>query len=108
MVESSCPSPEDITLQEFHDALAKYDQLIEAVSVSKGGKKLFSIFSLTSDMIPTADDSTAKPGQKDLKELDRYRYVEAPALFSPTSSRRAMQLGDVQTLVEWKLCVLPA
>jgi hypothetical protein len=57
-------------------------------------------------MIPRADDPAAKPGQKTLKELDRYRYVEAPALFAPTSSRRSMQLGDVQALVEWKLCVL--
>jgi hypothetical protein len=40
MVDSSFPSPKDITLQEFHDALAKYDQLIEAVSASKGGKKV--------------------------------------------------------------------
>jgi hypothetical protein len=60
---------------------------------------------LNSDLIPKADDSTAKPGKKTLQELDRYRYVEAPALFAPTSSRPAMQLGDVQTLVEWKLCV---
>ncbi|KAK7698094.1 hypothetical protein SLS64_012869 [Diaporthe eres] len=81
MVDSRFPSPGDITLQEFRDVLAKYDQLIEAVSASKG----------------------AKPGQKTLAELDHYRYVEAPALFATTSSRRPMQLGDVQTLVEWKL-----
>lgn len=37
MVDSSCPSPEDITLQEFHDALARYDQFIAALSASKGG-----------------------------------------------------------------------
>lgn len=81
MVDIAFSSPEDITLEEFRDALAKYDQLIETVSASKG----------------------AKPGQKTLKELDQYRYVEAPALFSLASSRRAMQLGDVQILVEWKL-----
>ncbi|KAG8159541.1 hypothetical protein KVR01_010178 [Diaporthe batatas] len=82
MVDTAAfPSSEDITLQEFRDALAEYDQLIEAVSAAKG----------------------AKPGQKTLKELDQYRYVEAPALFAPTTSRRPMQLGDVQALVEWKL-----
>ncbi|KAK2598586.1 hypothetical protein N8I77_011986 [Diaporthe amygdali] len=80
MVDSSCPSPEDITLQEFHDALARYDQFIEALSVSK-----------------------AKPGQKTLAELDRYRYVEAPAMFATTRSSCTMQLGNVKTLVEWKL-----
>lgn len=81
MVHSALPSPGDITLQDFRDALAKYDQLIGAASASKG----------------------AKSGQKTLIELDHYRYVEAPALFAPTSPRRPMQLGDVQTLVEWKL-----
>lgn len=40
MVDSSSPSPEGITLQEFRHALAKYDRLIEAVSASKGGKKV--------------------------------------------------------------------
>jgi hypothetical protein len=40
MVDSPCPRPEDITLQEFRNALAKYDQLIEAVSASKGGKRI--------------------------------------------------------------------
>ncbi|KAI3395095.1 hypothetical protein diail_1775 [Diaporthe ilicicola] len=76
-----CPSPEDISRPEFDDALAKYDKLIEAVSASKG----------------------AKSGQKTLAELDRYRYVEAPALFAPSKSSQAMQLGQVQTLVQWKL-----
>lgn len=109
MVDSASPSPEHITLQEFRDALARYDQLIEAVSASKAGKNNSSAL-LGSDSTPTADadNSAAKPGHKTLQELDQYRYVEAPALFAPTSSRRAMQLGDVQTLVEWKLCVLPA
>lgn len=59
-------------------------------------------------LISKADESTAKPGQKTLAELDHYRYVEAPTLFAATNSVRLMQLGDVQTLVEWKLCVLPA
>lgn len=45
MVGSAFPSPEDITLQEFRDALAKYDRLIEAVSASKGGKKISGSFS---------------------------------------------------------------
>ncbi|KAL1873028.1 hypothetical protein Daus18300_004169 [Diaporthe australafricana] len=81
MVDRPCPSPEAITRLEFDDALAKYDQLIEAVSASKG----------------------AKSGQKTLAELDRYRYVEAPAIFASTKSSQAMQLGHVQTLVEWKL-----
>lgn len=107
MVDSHFPSPEDITLQDFRDALAKYDQLIEAVSASKGGMEILGPFSLPI-LIPKADESTAKPGQKTLAELDRYRYDEAPALFAATSSSRPMQLGDVQTLVEWKLCVLPA
>lgn len=39
MGDGHFPGPEDISLQEFRDALAKYDELIEAVSASKGGKK---------------------------------------------------------------------
>lgn len=39
MVDRPRPSPAAITQLEFDDALAKYDQLIEAVSASKGGKK---------------------------------------------------------------------
>lgn len=45
MVGSRFPSPQDITLQEFRDALAKYDQLIEAVSASKGGMEILGTFS---------------------------------------------------------------
>lgn len=47
MVDGAFPSPEDITLQQFRDAVARYDQLIEAVSASKGGKKNSSAPSAT-------------------------------------------------------------
>ncbi|KAJ4397538.1 hypothetical protein N0V93_001769 [Gnomoniopsis smithogilvyi] len=73
--------PNDITSEEFQTALDQYDQIIEAVSASKG----------------------AKPGQKTLSELDSYRYTDAPNRFSLNQASQPMRLQDVQSLVEWKL-----
>ncbi|CAN8101465.1 unnamed protein product [Discula destructiva] len=73
--------PDNITLEDFQDALDRYDGIIEAVSASK----------------------SVKPGQTTLAELDRYRYTEAPALFALKKPSRPMQLQDIKTLVEWKL-----
>ncbi|KAF3764336.1 hypothetical protein M406DRAFT_339962 [Cryphonectria parasitica EP155] len=81
MGASATPTAENITLAEFQKALGRYEQMIDAVSVSKG----------------------AKPGQKTLAELDRYRYVEAPKLFSLAKPTQTMRLDHVKTLVEWKL-----
>ncbi|ROV93370.1 hypothetical protein VMCG_08375 [Cytospora schulzeri] len=47
--------------------------------------------------------SVAKPGQKTLAELDKFRYEEAPSLFAIKKAGRSMQLNDVKSLVEWKL-----
>lgn len=55
--------------------------------------------------VQNTDEPLAKPGQKTLAELDRYRYTEAPALFSLDKPTRTMQLEDVKSLVEWKLYV---
>ena len=44
----------------------------------------------------------AKPGSLTLDELDRFRYVEAPARFSKKTGR-TMELVDIQKLVEWKM-----
>ncbi|PSR83408.1 hypothetical protein BD289DRAFT_483335 [Coniella lustricola] len=76
-----CFRPEDISLQDFQDALGRYEELIDQVSSSK----------------------PAKSGQKTLAELDRYRYLDAPSLFSSAPRRQAMQLEHIKTLVEWKL-----
>ena len=48
-------------------------------------------------------NQTAKPGQKPLQELDRYRYDEAPKLFAGDKPQREMDLDTIKTLVEWKL-----
>jgi len=44
----------------------------------------------------------AKPDTLTLEELDKFRYVEAPASFSKNTGR-SMELKDVQKLVDWKL-----
>ncbi|EON98563.1 hypothetical protein UCRPA7_5938 [Phaeoacremonium minimum UCRPA7] len=75
------PAWEEISLDEFKDALQRYSPLIEDVSKSRG----------------------AKGGQKTLAELDRYRYVDAPQSFSLQSAGKVMGLDDVKSLVEWKL-----
>lgn len=94
------PAPASITRGEFQDALGRYDQIIEEVSASKNGPlchtaSAFAARKLTSPPV--------KPGQKTLAELDRYRYTEAPALFSSGTPGRNMQIEDVKALVEWKL-----
>lgn len=104
------PQPDQITLDEFQDALGRYDQLLEAVSTSKGGMSLRkSKAKRPSWQIKYANELIAKSGQKTLAELDAYRYVKAPARFAATSKaggssrNHTMQLQDVKTLVEWKL-----
>lgn len=72
---------EAITAEEFQDALTQYNQVVEAISPSKG----------------------SKPGQKSLAELDKFRYEEAPSLFDVKHPIRPMRLDDVKSLVEWKL-----
>lgn len=64
MVDSLSPSSEDITLQDFRNALAKYDQLIEAVSASKGGKNVLGPFSPPM-LIPKADESNSQSWPED-------------------------------------------
>lgn len=72
--------PDRISLEEFNQLLSQYDSLIESISSTKG----------------------AKPGQKPLLELDRFRYHDAVTLFSD-KAKRPMTLDDVKTLVDWKL-----
>lgn len=64
MMNSLSPSSEDITLQDFRNALAKYDQLIEAVSASKGGKNVLGPFS-PPILIPKADESNSQSWPED-------------------------------------------
>jgi hypothetical protein len=52
-----------------------------------------------------ADFDIAKPGVLTLEELDKFRYVDAPAQFSKTAGGQTLALVDVQKLVEWKLYV---
>ncbi|KAK4091931.1 hypothetical protein Purlil1_3770 [Purpureocillium lilacinum] len=86
------PSPDALTREEFDALLAQYPPLVESISKAKG----------------------SKPGQKTLQELDRFRYVDAPAAFgahddhrnsndNSNKPARAMTLDDVKLLVEWKL-----
>ncbi|EPE10093.1 hypothetical protein F503_05188 [Ophiostoma piceae UAMH 11346] len=77
------PSPDAISESAFSAALARYPAVIKAVSKAK-----------------------SKPGQQTLEELDEFRYVSAPARFGLAggeTSREAMSLDDVKTLVAWKL-----
>jgi len=46
--------------------------------------------------------SLAKLDATPIEELDKFRYVEAPARFSKKTGR-TLQLADVQKLLEWKL-----
>ncbi|KAH6687905.1 hypothetical protein F5X68DRAFT_275601 [Plectosphaerella plurivora] len=77
---SDAVSPLKITHNEFDEVLARYGPLIDSISSSK-----------------------AKPGQKTLEELDRFRYDEGPWLFSQEDPQRPMNHDDVKTLVDWKL-----
>ncbi|RBQ94098.1 hypothetical protein VDGD_00991 [Verticillium dahliae] len=66
---------------EFDELLASYESVLESISAAK-----------------------EKPGQKTLKELDEFRYVEAPRLFSQHGTpERPMNHDDVKVLVDWKL-----
>ncbi|KAG7132344.1 hypothetical protein HYQ45_009215 [Verticillium longisporum] len=63
---------------EFDELLASYESVLESISAAKG--------------------------QKTLKELDEFRYVEAPRLFSQHGTpERPMNHDDVKVLVDWKL-----
>ncbi|KAI1392879.1 uncharacterized protein F4822DRAFT_426082 [Hypoxylon trugodes] len=73
--------PANISKERFLQLLVRYDSLIESISSEKG----------------------AKPGQKTLLELDRFRYHDAPALFHFDDLERSMKFDDVKTLVDWKL-----
>ncbi|KAI3555896.1 hypothetical protein CABS03_10271 [Colletotrichum abscissum] len=74
-------SPDKLSAKEFKNLLSEYEPLLESISSTKG----------------------AKPGQKTLKELDHFRFVEAPAQFSEYEPKRVMDHDDVKLLVEWKL-----
>ncbi|QSZ29591.1 hypothetical protein DSL72_004107 [Monilinia vaccinii-corymbosi] len=70
-------SPDDITLSEFSQTLARYPALLSKYS------------------------KDAKEGVTPLPELDRFRYVEAPERFKHGS--HTFTTGDILKLVEWKL-----
>ncbi|SPQ18042.1 273e3e92-24c6-45ec-8849-31d72254a53f [Thermothielavioides terrestris] len=81
MASTATPSPDSISDSEFQDLLRRYPACLAAISESKG----------------------AKPGQKTLASLDKYRYETAPARFGPGNPDVSMGLDDVKALVEWKL-----
>ncbi|KAM0288046.1 hypothetical protein ACHAQH_000114 [Verticillium albo-atrum] len=73
--------PNEIDKAHFDELLVSYEPLVESISATK-----------------------SKPGQKTLKELDEFRYVEAPRLFSQIDApERPMNHDDVKVLVDWKL-----
>ncbi|KAF4629464.1 hypothetical protein G7Y89_g8682 [Cudoniella acicularis] len=67
-----------ITTSEFKDALSRYPAVLKT------------------------QIKAPKPGHLPLEELDKFRYVEAPARFSKKTGR-TMTIEDVQKLVDWKL-----
>ena len=94
------PPPNVISESAFIAALARYPAVIKAVSEAK------CKLSLSIPQLDALANSTAKPGQQTLAELDQFRYVSAPARFGLAggeTSREAMSLDDVKTLVAWKL-----
>ncbi|RAL67895.1 hypothetical protein DID88_008620 [Monilinia fructigena] len=70
-------SPKDITLSEFSQTLARYPTILNKYS------------------------KDAKDGVTPLQELDKFRYVEAPARFKDGSN--TFTTDDILKLVEWKL-----
>ncbi|KAA8575642.1 hypothetical protein EYC84_004765 [Monilinia fructicola] len=70
-------SPKDITLSEFSQTLARYPAILNKYS------------------------KDAKDGVTPLQELDKFRYVEAPARFKDGSN--TFTTDDILKLVEWKL-----
>ncbi|ROT42284.1 hypothetical protein SODALDRAFT_326466, partial [Sodiomyces alkalinus F11] len=73
--------PDTLDRSQFDELVASYKPLIATISKVKD----------------------AKPSQKSLEELDRFRYAEAPSLFSQNHPKRAMSHEDVKVLVDWKL-----
>ncbi|EFX06027.1 hypothetical protein CMQ_4096 [Grosmannia clavigera kw1407] len=78
---SAIPSPDNISIDEFEQLLARYPAVLQAVSDAKG----------------------AKTGQQTLAELDAFRYQVAPARFGLDEGAQLMTLDDVKQLVAWKL-----
>ncbi|KAI1804720.1 DUF1479-domain-containing protein [Daldinia bambusicola] len=74
--------PKNISLGQFGKLLGRYESLIESISSTK---------------------ITAKPNQKTLLELDRFRYHDAVNTYRLEESKQSMTLNDVKTLVDWKL-----
>jgi hypothetical protein len=77
--ENMATSADSISITEFNQALNRYPALIKAI-----GKN-------------------AKDGAVPLEDLDKFRYVDAPARFSKKGGARSLELSDLQKLVEWKL-----
>ncbi|THV52856.1 hypothetical protein BGAL_0066g00160 [Botrytis galanthina] len=75
--ELAMSSPNDITLAEFNQALARYPALLNKYA------------------------KDTKEGVTPLQELDRFRYVEAPAKFKDGSN--TFSIEDITKLVDWKL-----
>ena len=101
MGNASVLSAENISAEDFNAYLAKYEDCIEAISASKACK---STLLRTGSWKRKAKTFTlAKPGDKTLAELDKYRYGDAVANFSGEEPRKQMGLDDVKILVRWKL-----
>ncbi|TVY87344.1 hypothetical protein LAWI1_G004741 [Lachnellula willkommii] len=67
-----------ITISDFKDALSRYPAVLKA------------------------RNANAKPDATPIEELDKFRYVEAPARFSKNTGA-TMKLEDIQKLLQWKL-----
>jgi len=72
-------SAKSISIGEFKEALGRYPALIKSLTKSP------------------------KAGVLTLEELDKFRYEEAPGRLSKKAGGKAMELKDVQKLVDWKL-----
>ena len=86
-----------ITISDFKDALSRYPVVLKARNANG------MISNLQAKVCDLESDAfIARPDAIPIEELDRYRYVEAPARFSKNTGA-TMKLEDVQKLLQWKL-----
>ncbi|KAJ2905706.1 hypothetical protein MKZ38_004573 [Zalerion maritima] len=114
MSKAPALSPQTISVEQFHEALAKYPAILQAVSDQKGGRisNPFHYFPgpglrCHHVRVHAADISTlratAKNGQETFADLDKYRYDEIIGPMSKSKPSRTLSLDEVQKLVRWKL-----
>lgn len=86
-----------ITISDFKDALSRYPAVLKAKNAN-GMPLNYQTKVLDLEL----DAFIAKPDATPIEELDKFRYIEAPARFSKNTGA-TMKLEDIQKLLQWKL-----